>query len=366
MYLSLWKRFNRRRASTVLGLLALIAMALGSATDAYARGARVVLAGYTNSPDAFLIVSVRPDGSRPHTLARSTGFSALYTSPVWSPDHRWIAFVRIEGQNADVWVMRGDGSEKRRLTRGPAWDVNPVWSPQGDQIAWQRAVYPNHTHVKVMVMRPDGSGKRVLTGESASASEYEWGVSWSPDGQRIAFTSYAATEGTTNENLDIYVVNVAGGPLKQVTHTRDYELYPTWSPTSNTIAFVQPYPSQRAGVVHPWGGLRYITARTATNTSELEWRPDGRRLAVNEGIRIGGDFAGEIVVVNPWRPSQRRVVTPATFDAGDPAWSPTGQRLAFIGIDYRATRPGNNGYTVSMDDGEPVRLNRFGTRDIDW
>ncbi len=57
--------------------------------------------------------------------------------PAWSPDGRWIAFVsRAEG-GTNIWIIRPDGSDRRRLSAGGA-DRGTAWSPDGDRLAFLR------------------------------------------------------------------------------------------------------------------------------------------------------------------------------------------------------------------------------------
>jgi dipeptidyl aminopeptidase/acylaminoacyl peptidase len=51
------------------------------------------------------------------------------SQPVWSWDGQWIAFVRREGDNQDIYTVRADGSDLTRLTNHPAADVSPAWTP---------------------------------------------------------------------------------------------------------------------------------------------------------------------------------------------------------------------------------------------
>jgi TolB protein len=44
-------------------------------------------------------------------------------------DGRRIAFVSNRGGNEEIYVMNADGSGQRRLTRNPADDIHPAWSP---------------------------------------------------------------------------------------------------------------------------------------------------------------------------------------------------------------------------------------------
>ena len=71
------------------------------------------------------------DGSGQRRLPRIPN----YSSPIWSPDGRKIAFVSIRDTDrsrfgqGDIYVMNADGSGQRNLTRNPADDVGPAWSP---------------------------------------------------------------------------------------------------------------------------------------------------------------------------------------------------------------------------------------------
>ncbi|MDD5640181.1 MAG: hypothetical protein PHX53_00925 [Syntrophales bacterium] len=84
-----------------------------------------------------------------NTTTNLTGLFELCSEPSWSPDGKhiaYIAFTYYGKPTKHIWVMRSDGSDKRQLTTGPE-DQQPVWSPDGRQVLFNR---------------PDGGNRKIF------------------------------------------------------------------------------------------------------------------------------------------------------------------------------------------------------------
>jgi Tol biopolymer transport system component len=195
----------------------------------------------------------------------------------WSPDGRTIASERVVGgvgndRNVEIYLMNADGSGQRRLTHDPAPDVRPVWSPDGRTIAF---VTYRDGRPAIYLMNADGTSQRKLT--RTPNNEAPGSVAWAPDGRQIAFVRwpFARLARGRDRNNDIYVVNVDGTGLRNVTRSPGRDGAPVWSPDGRKIAFV----SKRDGnrdiyVMNADGtGLRNLTRDIRQQAFGLAWSP---------------------------------------------------------------------------------------------
>lgn len=101
----------------------------------------------------------------------TTGYDNV---PYWSPTDERIVFTRKADDNFDVYTIRPDGSELRRLTTAPANDGHAVWTADGKHILWssgqpgwkdEAAHYDNtfQPYAAIFMMKADGTEKRQLT-----------------------------------------------------------------------------------------------------------------------------------------------------------------------------------------------------------
>ena len=82
-----------------------------------------------------------------------------------------IAFTSTRDGNAEVYLMRADGSDVHDLTRNLAQDGQPAWSPDGKRIAF---VSTRDGNAGIYVMQVDGSGQRRLTNDTQTDLRPAW------------------------------------------------------------------------------------------------------------------------------------------------------------------------------------------------
>lgn len=217
------------------------------------------------------------DGSGLRPLIGTFGFDS---EGVFSPDGQWIAFVSardddlngLRGRaNYEIYVMRPDGSDVRRLTDYLAWDADPAWttdsrtlyfgSDRGGDFGIYRVglddgiiepVTPRGVNYFSPHISPDGTQMLVVTGRDGNSEisvmdlatleerrlttteEYESTPRWSPDGSQIV---YAMALNEDDDNTDLYVMNVDGTNVRQLTNHPEPDAWPAWSPDGTRIAF---------------------------------------------------------------------------------------------------------------------------------
>jgi TolB protein len=120
-----------------------------------------------------------------------------------------------------LYAMNSNGSDIKRISFGDGKYGTPVWSPRGDLIAFTKM---SKGRFYIGVMRPDGSGERLLT-----ESYLDEGPSWAPNGRVIVFHRQFPNSGGRMGNTKLYTVDVTGYNLREAVTPMDAS-DPAWSP----------------------------------------------------------------------------------------------------------------------------------------
>jgi TolB protein len=286
-----------------------------------------------NGDNPGTIESIEPDGSDRRVLFDRE--STDITQPAWSPDGARIAYRNPIPGERGIYVANADGSETLRLTDGDN-DGWPSWSPDGSRIVFSSSAYdpsiafcdglPGQAFLcptDIYAMDADGSNVERLTTEEAA----EFQPAWAPDGERIAFVR--AVGGSAEAPL-IFSMGADGSEQRQISQLggefagSDYG--PTWSSDGSMIAFVG-FRWEDAGlwVVHADGSGEqaiqedgFAFAPWWANTPS--WSPDGSLIAF---ACLPDEFAHQssLCLIRPDGTGLERIAD-VPWETGDLAWRP--------------------------------------------
>jgi hypothetical protein len=254
---------------------------------------RIVFAEFGGTPGAPGIIpsgfikSMNADGSGLVTLRALGGNSAAF-----SADGKRIAFARYNGTTSwDIFVSNFDGTNPFNLTNTDGqWEGSPVWSSDGQKIAFVRAASPSDPGSGLFTMNADGTNQTLVSFHLQPPLGRIL-PTWAPDGTRIAFA-------TQSFNPNVFVVNVDGSSPIQLTNSGQ-DFSPSWSPNGLQISFnrnrsslltVNPDGSNEITVIPAMPGFPIL--------SNAAWSPDSSRIAyvrVNPGTTPN---TPEIIVAN--------------------------------------------------------------------
>jgi len=294
-----------------------------TALTAAALACSTLSAGNLSNPSGQIVFQSNRDGNTElyalnlttNVTTRLTNNSAEDLSPAYSAANQQIAFISDrDGTGFNIYTFSLDQLTPQALFPKDLIVDYPDWSPDGKLLAASLCTEVQKTDEKCLydlfILDPQGP-KFTRLAETRTASE--WVPNWSPDGKKIAFAS------DRDGDSEVYVINVDGSGLVQLTENDGYDGRPRWSPDGTQIAFE----TDRDGDwdiflmnadgsnVHP------LTVNAKASDWMEAWSPDGKWLVYVSSQ----DENDELYLIRSDGTDQRRL-TDDTYDNFAPIWIP--------------------------------------------
>lgn len=298
--------------------------------------------------------------------------------PQLSPDGAWVAYsvTAIDSakdkSDSDLWMTSWDGTQSIRLTSSPEGESSPRWSPDGRYLAFVSGRQEGKGGQVWLLDRRGGEAQR-LTTLKGGISEF----AWSPDAKRLVLVLDEETDsiarkdtaapktpkpividrynfkrdiagylGTKRTHLALF--DIATKKLDSLTSAAFDDDSPSWSPDGQRIAFVRTPIAEpgkgRASDVYVIDARKSASAKPLTDYEgqdggRLSWSPDGKWIAFTRGDepKFSAYSLSKLAVVPSDGSAPARIVT-ASLDrpVSSPRFSADGQSVLATISDDRA------------------------------
>ncbi len=282
------------------------------------------------------------------------------SDPQISPDGEQIVYERrsydimTDRQRSNLWIISTSGTGHRPLLSGTQSYTSPRWSPSGDRIAYISSAEGRGPQLYVRWM---DTGQTALL---SNINESPGNISWSPDGNSLAFTAFVSSDNESLATAPAKPEGASWAPPVKVIQTLHYRADGRgYLDSGNTQVFIIPAVG---------GTPRQLSTGEFNHGGGLTWSIDGRSLVISSNRNPDWELKQQNSDL--WQIDiSSGDMTQLTFRDGpdnSPVFSPDGKRLAFLGYIDKKMGYHNRGLSVmNVADGSVSELSASLDRSID-
>ncbi len=200
--------------------------------------------GVTEGYDIFV---ADLEGNIKRQLTNSPGYDA---EPTVSPDGKTIVFTSTRSGDLELWTMNIDGSNQTQVTKGLGYDGGAFFSPDSKKLLFRASrpqgeenqkVYKElleqglvqPTNMELYVCNVDGSDLQQITKLGGA----NWAPFFHPSGKSVVFSSNHHSRGKGRPQFNLFSINLDGTGLKRLTFDSVFDAFPMFSPDGKKLVF---------------------------------------------------------------------------------------------------------------------------------
>ena len=172
------------------------------------------------------LISIKSDRER----VRLTNNDVYDAECAYSPDGKLICYTHGAGKDADIYVMKADGSSPVRITDSPGYDGGPFFSPDGRRLVYRSDRKSNDLlQVFTAELAFDDQGNvagRKSEKQLTDDQNVNWGPFWHPQGKHLVY----ATSVHGHQNYELYLMRDDGSAKTRITYKDGADVLPVFSP----------------------------------------------------------------------------------------------------------------------------------------
>ena len=245
-------------------------------------------------------------------------FLLFVTFASWSFGQRILFVSEVAGQ-ADLYLSEEDGSSLKRITNTPDYELSASVSPDGRRIAFAASPLKEGKFQRPQIFFADINGN--VISQITHDKKSNFSPSFSPDAQKIAFSSR-----DDDQDSDIYIIDIDGKNLKQMTSSPMSEANPAWGVGGATLLYQAGQEGQSKVMKMGVKGIAGFETLETGNSFSPDWGPQAKTFVY--ALQLSGSPGVDLLVSDSEGKTIKRIAS-ENIIRSHPHLSRDGQKVVY-------------------------------------